>query len=106
MLSQPIVAIKHKQFLLLLSLPSNNLETDHKENTSRGVYRVFPSGFTISIIYFNTLYFGRLYYLPTGLPAKYTEFTFHRQSYLHTAGYVPVEFDTTNQSFLVEPLGL
>jgi hypothetical protein len=29
---------------------------------SCGVYRVFPSGFTISIYYFNTLYFGRLYY--------------------------------------------
>jgi hypothetical protein len=42
-LSQPIVAIKNKQFFLLLSLPSNNLETDHKENTSRAVYRVFPS---------------------------------------------------------------
>jgi hypothetical protein len=25
---------------------------DHKENTSCGVYRVFPSGFTISIYYF------------------------------------------------------
>jgi hypothetical protein len=33
-------------------LPSNNLETDHKENKSRGVYRVFPSGFTISIYVF------------------------------------------------------
>jgi hypothetical protein len=28
---------------------------------SCGVYRVFPSGFTISIYYLNTLYFGRLY---------------------------------------------
>jgi hypothetical protein len=62
LLSQPIVAIKNKQFFLLLSFPSNNLETDHKENTSRGVYRVFPSGFTISIYYFNTLYFERLWY--------------------------------------------
>jgi hypothetical protein len=59
LLSQPTVAIKNKQFFLLLSLPSNNLETDHKENTSRGVYCVFPSGFTILIYYFNTLYFGR-----------------------------------------------
>jgi hypothetical protein len=62
LLSQPIVAINNKQFFLLLPLPSNNLETEHKENTPRGVYRVFPSGFTISIYYFNTLYFGRLYY--------------------------------------------
>jgi hypothetical protein len=37
---------------VVLSLPSNNLETDHKENTSRGVYRIFPSGFTILIYYF------------------------------------------------------
>jgi hypothetical protein len=28
-----LVAIKNKQLLLLLSLPINNLETDHKENT-------------------------------------------------------------------------
>jgi hypothetical protein len=35
----------------LLSFPSNNLETDHKENMSCGVYRVFLSGFTISIYY-------------------------------------------------------
>jgi hypothetical protein len=35
-----------------LSFPSNTLETDHKENMSCGVYRVFPSGFTISIYYF------------------------------------------------------
>jgi hypothetical protein len=46
-LSQPIVAIKNKPFFLLL--PSSNLETDHKENTERGVYRVFSSGFTISV---------------------------------------------------------
>jgi hypothetical protein len=33
-------------------MPRNNLETDHKENTPRVVYRAFPSGFTISTYYF------------------------------------------------------
>jgi hypothetical protein len=31
-------------------LPSNNLETDRKENMSRGVYRVFPSGLQFQYI--------------------------------------------------------